>query len=117
MFNDDNFTKDYNVPGSAGGETNGLYAAVTSNDMVDPDEDYFDDNTPSVFEDIAEFARAIPGAINTVQNARVKQAQTNAAVRKLNAPSLMEQFNGLDFFGKASIIIAVGGFVYLMVKK
>lgn len=109
MFNNQNYSKVLNVPGGAGGETNGLYAAMTETEYFPPDNAYLSDNTPSVF-DVA--SNVISGVTQLQQQVAV--ARANANVKP--APTVQAEWNGLTVFEKAAFVLVVFGAVYLIVK-
>lgn len=124
MFNTPGFTKAYNFPGSAGGETNGQYAAVTTNDIVPVDDSYNYDNTPDVFAGVNDFIDAVRGVASTatsiqqqVDAAKLNDAVTKKKIALATNPTIADQFNQQDFWTKMMVILGIGGFVYLFAKR
>lgn len=122
-FNDRGFPKVFNLPGSSGGETSGLYAAVTENDVAPMDPTYLDGNTPGAF-DFGDAARYV-GDILTLGGDAYAQYQQERARAQLaeqqrllsTQPTLAAQWQTLTFYEKAGFAFALGGFAYLLVKR
>lgn len=122
-FNNENFPKVLNEPGSSGGETNGLYASVTENDFYPVDMSYLDDNTPSVF-DFNAIGGAVAGAVGLVRD--VKNAQTQSQLQQIKndkviaqakLPTMAQEWAKLSIFEKLGFALAVFGVFYLVAHK
>lgn len=109
-FNDSDFSIDYNTPGGAGGETSGLYAAMTSPDNFPENQDYLYDNTPGIFDTIRQ-------AANTYLQVKTAVAKQQAVQAKISRPTMASEWAGLSLFEKAGFMLAVFGAVYLIAKK
>lgn len=122
MFNERGFSKAYNLPGSGGGETNGLYAAVTTNKVVPTNTDYLGENTPQVFDDWSwdDIGNLISGASRTYQQYYQERQAAEAARHQYEmstSPGVADQWQGLSLFEKAGFIFAIAGFAYLLARK
>lgn len=122
MFNERGFPKAYNLPGTPGGETSGLYAAVTVNNVVPASHAYLDDNAPQVFDDWTwdDFGNLIGGASQAYQRYYQERQAADAARRQYEmstSPGISQQWQGLSFFEKAGFAFAIGGFAFLLLKK
>lgn len=114
MFNQRGFVKQMQGPGATQGETNGLYSAVTVNEIQGADFTYLEENTPPTFrgwwDDFRGILREGSDAVNEYNRARY--AYENPA-----APEIQDQWDRLTIFEKAALVIGVVGVVAYFIKK
>lgn len=110
MFNSETQSKVMNFPGSAGGETNGLYAAVTEQEFFPADDGYLRDNSPPFFDVVS---RAMSDAFALKR--QYEQEKANANVKPQASPAA--EWAAMSMFEKTGFMLAVFGVVYLLVRK
>ena len=112
-FNEDGFPKNYNLPGSTGGESNGLYAAVTTNEVVPVDTSVFAQN-PGVIQSAFDSANLI---LANIGNSARLAVQSKAAADTPKAPSLVDQWHKLSAFEQFGFVAAAATLLYMFVRR
>lgn len=120
MFNEQGRAKVYNLPGAAGGETNGLYAAVTENEIVPMDTDYFKLNTPEPFnfwEDIEDIIHGAGGAYEEYLRRQAEAERIRREAERAAQPTMGDQFASLSFWEQAAFVLAIAGFAFVVMSR
>lgn len=119
MFNEQGFRKQYNYPGQGGGETNGLYAAATVNDVVPVSTLYLQDNVPDQFDfnDVGEILDTIGNTYIEIEQRRAEAERLRREAERAAQPTVGDQFTSLSFWEKAAFVFAVAGFAFIFVMR
>lgn len=122
-IDDAGYVPDANLPGDSQGETNGLYAGVTENQVDGDGYDYFEVNPGGRTDLLSQINDLITGgsrAVSNIQNAagrvRANQARNNWQSTHGYKPTLGEQWGALDTFSKFGFVAALLGILWAFKK-
>jgi hypothetical protein len=92
-FNSPGFVKDFNFPGDAMGEYNGMYAAVTDNQTYDPTDPTSGVDLTALLQSAGP---AVKSAISTIQD-------TKTAITAVTQPTLTQQWINASLMEKVTL--------------
>ena len=112
-FNKFGLQKDMNFPESGGGETNGLYAAVTNNEIPalysDDASSYFDDYSPTILDTVS-------GIVDQSMSIYNRTRQQIAAAKLPQRPPASAQWNSLTIWQQLTFTAVAGGLAFLLLR-